>query len=121
MGERNAETVSPASPVLDGAPTTRRREVAWDAGSARDVCSQILAPLGRLEERAATFGADDIGRVVASPARVPHHVCVNEIVVSGLLNGIYPPDSAHPGPVRLPSRQLPARPGQISRGPGGMT
>lgn len=52
------------------------------------------------QELAAMLDPDVIGLVVKNIVDLPPHVCVNEVVVSSVFNGIYLRDSAYRGPVR---------------------
>lgn len=53
------------------------------------------------EEKAALLDPDDIARIVENISDLPFRVCVNEVVVSGVLNGIYLRDSKYPGRVAI--------------------
>lgn len=51
------------------------------------------------QELAAMLDPDIVGLVVKNIVELPRHVCINEVVVSSVLNGIYLRDSAYHGPV----------------------
>lgn len=51
-------------------------------------------------ELAAMLDPDVVGLVIKNIVELPRHVCINEVVVSSVLNGIYLRDSAYHGPVR---------------------
>lgn len=53
------------------------------------------------EELAAMLRPDDIAMMIENIVRLPARVTVNEVVVSGVLNGIYLRDSAYQGAVRV--------------------
>ena len=57
------------------------------------------------DERKAMLDPDDIARVTQSIIELPRHVCINEIVISGVLNGIYLRDSYYKGEVRVAGRR----------------
>ncbi|MFJ4175278.1 SDR family oxidoreductase [Microbacterium sp. NPDC089696] len=56
------------------------------------------------EEIAALIDADDIARMIQNVSDMPFHVCVNELVISGVLNGIYLRDTKYSGAVAVTPR-----------------
>lgn len=55
-------------------------------------------------ELAAMLRPEDIAQMIENIADMPSHVCVNEVVISGVLNGIYLRDSYYHGPVKVRGR-----------------
>lgn len=58
------------------------------------------------EELAAMLRPDDVANVISVIASLPAHVCINEIVVSNVLNGIYLRDSYYHGPVTFAQSEV---------------
>lgn len=55
-------------------------------------------------EIAALIDADDVARIIENVSDMPFHVCVNELVISGVLNGIYLRDTKYSGSVSIAPR-----------------
>ncbi|MCA0251289.1 MAG: SDR family oxidoreductase [Actinobacteria bacterium] len=58
------------------------------------------------EELAAMLRPGDVANMISVIASLPAHVCINEIVVSNVLNGIYLRDSYYHGPVTFAQSEV---------------
>lgn len=53
------------------------------------------------EARSRYLRPDDVAQLVAAIRDLPFRVCVNEVIVSPVLNELYLEDSMYPGPIRV--------------------
>lgn len=74
-----------------------------------EVATEIMATRPNppsAEELAAMLRPEDVANMISVIATLPTHVCINEIVISNVLNGIYLRDSYYHGPVTFAQREV---------------